>query len=330
MKRCELVYGRSGSGKTTWALALAEAIWKAYGLRTRWYLGDGGYETIEASGLIDDGIVECVQYNLWPYPFETSMRAVQGWWPGDPGKPGSPWQAPPPDLGARYGLFVFEGVSVMCDYMQGDRPGGLRERNARGEKIKEAGISFGDGSSKFGTNSAANYGTVQEHITTRIEESRALPGWVQWTAHETLAEDKKSLGKRGPDGSYSGPTISAGVEYGPDVIGQAMTPVIGASFGNTIHLHPAIATVRKEAIDPVTKKPVEAVEITYRAYTRRHLDPHMSSTVKYFANNRMPPAFSDLMPEYIQPVDPLKFYEILAEGKRLAREARAKVATPSR
>lgn len=320
--RCDLVYGKSGSGKTSWALAIAEYIYKETGKKTRWYLGDGGFETIEASGMIEDGIVEVVQYNTYPHPFETSMRIVQGFWPKD-GKQGAPLIAPPPDLGARYGMFVFEGLSVMCDYMMGDKEGGLRARNAKGEKIKEAGTAFTDGTTAFATNSAANFGTVQEHIITRIEESRALPGWIQWTAHEILAEDKKKLGKRDDPNA---PVVSAGVEYGPDVIGQAMTPTIGASFGNTIHLHPAREMrVRKEA-DPVTKLPVKEVVIAYRAYTRRHLDPHLQSTgVTYFANCRMPPAFADLMPEFFSPPDPLAFYRKLAEGKAKAREARSKV-----
>lgn len=320
--RCELIYGKSGSGKTTWWLALAEAIYRTHGLRTRCYLGDGGFETIDASGLIEDGIVEVFQYNKQAFPFETTMRCVQGWWPGRDGK----LVPPNADLGRRYGLFVFEGLSVMSDYLMGDKDGGMRARNARGEKIKEAAQSFSDGESRFGTNSSANYGTVQEQMITRIEESRALPGWVQWTAHEVLAEDKKTLGKRDDPNAK---VIVAGVEYGPDIVGNALTAGIGAMFGNTIHLHQVRSLIRRPEPDPVTKLPVEDVQIRYRAYTRRHLDPLLKSAgVTYFANNRMPPQFAEDMVEFLDPPNPIEFYRILAEGKRKARELRA-ASTPT-
>lgn len=318
LKQHDLVYGSSGSGKTTWGLILAEAIWKTHKLKTRWYLGDGGRGTIEASGMIEDGIVEVVEYINYPYPFETSMKIVQGWWPKG-GEQGEILLAPPPNLGEQYGFFVFEGLTVLAGYMMGDVDGGLRNRNAKGERIKEAGIQFTDGTTQFATNSAANYGTAQEHILTRIEESRRLPGWVQWTAHETLAEQKRKLGPR----EGTGPTISAGIEYGPAIAGQALTPFIGASFSNTIHLHPVRKTIRRKEPDPDTKLPVDDVQMVTRAYTRRHLDPHLKSTgITYFANTRMPPGLGDMMPEYIEGINPLKYYELQASARQKAREAR--------
>ena len=300
--RTEMVYGRSGSGKTTWWLRLAEEFFVRHGKRTRLYIGDGGAETVESSGFVDEGIVEMLQFNLRDNPIETSQRVCEGWWPNtsDLKDPKAPLQPPKyADLDGKFGLFVFEGLSVMADFMMGDKPGGLAEQASRGNKIgMDSPYVVVDGTTKFGGNPPTHFGFAQRRILDCIERTRALPGWVYWTAHERKAEDNETGEK----------------EFGPDIAGKALTTKIGASFGNSIHLHPAAKKVKVK--DKVTGKEVEHLEVEYRAYTRKHYDPEGNTFVRYFANNRMPRGFEKDMPEYLAPPDPIAFYSILEEAKR--------------
>lgn len=305
--RCELVYGKSGSGKTTWWMRLAEHIYHTKGLKTRLYLGDGGLETVSAAGLIEAGIVEVMEYNLWDNPFETCQRIAEGAWPEDTLNPKSKWKIEKPtELYKRYGMMVYEGLSVMADYLMGDMPGGLAHRMAHGQSLNnDESFRFDDGSVKVGGNARTHYSTAQRRIEHYIRVSKGFPGWVQWTAHERQAQD----------------TDTKVIEFGPDVAGKALTTKIGASFGNTIHLHPV--TTKKKVRDTVTGQDVETQTITYRAYTRKHYDPDKTTFAPYYANNRMAYTQTASMPEYFEPPDPLKFYQTLADGERKHREQMA-------
>lgn len=300
--RLELTYGKSQAGKTTWYLQLAEHFYTTRGLRTRVYLGDGGGETIANSGLIEEGAVEVFQFNNRDNPFSTLQLCCEAYWPEDISNPQSKL-IQTKDL-SPYGMFVYEGLSVGSDYMMGDKPGGLSYRAAKGEKIgQDTPYVVSEEGLKFGGNPPSHFGFVQRRIVDLIERTRGLQvPFVQWTAHERKAEDSE---------------YQKGVfEFGPDVCGQALTTKIGAYFGNTIHLHQV--TTKKKKKDAFTQKEVEILVVERRAYTRRHCDPDAQTSIKYYANNRMPMEFADEMPEYMTPPNPLKFYAILenAKGKK--------------
>jgi len=304
----DLVYGVSGSGKTSWWIRMAEFLWRTKGLKSRWYLGDGGGETIFASGA--DEFIEVMPYNLWDHPLSTTQRICEGYWPADPAVPNSPLFPTPLEHWAELGLVVYEGLTAAADYIMGDREGGLAARMAKGEAINnDASFRMKDGDLLFGGNSRTHYGFAQRRILDLIERTRALPVHVGWTAHERKVEDE----------DYKELWI------GPDIAGKALTTKIGASFGNTIHLHKVKAKVVTKEIDAATKKPVEQVQLVHRAYTRAHYDPEQTHFVRYFANTRIPRLVAerrpDLMPEFIAEADPVTYYTKLqdatAEHKRL-------------
>lgn len=304
--RIELVYGKSGSGKTTWWLRLAEHFWITYKLKTRLYIGDGGLETVLNTGMIDEGIVEYMDYTIRDNPLNVTQKVCKGYWAADPQDAQSPLIAQSPSELEQIGMFVFEGLSVMSDYIMGNKEGGLAYRAGKGEKIgTDPVIAIKDGDITFGGPSWGHYGFAQSRMMNLIESTKGLPRWKQWTAHVCRYEDKKTNE----------------IGFGPDIAGQALTPFIGAAFGNTIHLHPAHKNVKSK--DPLTSKEVEQRQVHYRCYTREHYDPDGLTFVKYFANNRMPPEFSTDMPEFLDP-DPLKFYEILANATKKAKDARHK------
>lgn len=294
------MYGRSGVGKTTWWLNIAAHIFQTTGKRTRCYSGDGGSATVEYSGLIEDGVVELFQFTTRPNPFETTSFSCQGKWPTDPLDPNSPWQPLSPDAGETYGLFVYEGLSVMSSYfMSAGVVGGLAYRHANGGAGKfaqDTNVSFQDGSVKVGGNPMADYGIAQSQLLARIEETRKLPGMVYWTAHQKDAEDLETKERI----------------VGPDCGGKALTSKIGASFGNTIHIDTASKKLKKK--DPTTLKEVDVVELERRAYTREHYDPDQANYIKYYANNRC--ATPSLMPDFLTPPNPVEFYRLLKAGRR--------------
>lgn len=288
----DLVYGISSSGKTTWWLQVAAHHWIMTGKKTRWYLGDGGGATIDVSGMNE--FIEVMPYNLWDHPLEVTQKICEGWWPQDPQEPNSKLLPPSADEFDAYGLFVYEGLSVMADYIMGDRVGGLANRMAKGEAINND-LSFRvqDGDLKFGGNARTHYGFTQRRMLDLIERTRALPVHVGWTAHERKVEDDDNRE----------------VWIGPDVAGKMLTTKIGASFGNTIHLMPVKGSIK--VVDPVTKKPVESIVMQRRGYTRTHYDPSGQHYVQYYANTRLPVGAE--LPEYYVDPDPIKYYEQIRE-----------------
>jgi len=294
----DLVYGISSSGKTSWWIRVAIHLHETTGKKTRWYLGDGGGTTIDVSQV--DDFVEVMHYNLWDHPLEVTQKIAEGWWPQDVEEPNSKLLPPTADELAHYGLFVYEGMSVMADYIMGDREGGLANRMARGEMLNnDASFRLTDGALKFGGNARTHYAFTQRRILDCIERTRALPVHVGWTAHERKVDDEDTRE----------------VWIGPDVAGKVLTTKIGASFGNTIHLLPVRHTVKQT--DPVTKKPVDQVVMQRRAYTRSHYDPSGSHFVQYFANTRLPVGVgAGSFPEYLVDPDPVDYYKRLRESAK--------------
>jgi hypothetical protein len=291
-------------------MGIAKWMFKNKGLRTRLYSADGGIETVEAEGLIEDGIVEA-----WQISAEQGKslyicdHACDGWWPKDPKRALNEKDnlLLKPDLAAyaaKFGLTVYEGLTFMSDWMLED----LGNRAAKGEKIgQDSPMIVVDGDRKFGGNPPAHFGFVQRRMEANIEKSRQLPGWVQWTAHERKAEDRE-LGPKE-------------TEFGPDVCGSALTTKVGAHFGNTIHLHPVKKLVKVK--DTVTGLDTQVEQVHYRAYTRKHYDPMQRHYITYYANNRMPVSFRDDMPEFLEPPDPVLFYTILETARTKQRAAMA-------
>jgi hypothetical protein len=306
--KTELVYGRSRSGKTSFLLKLARYIYLKTGKSTRWYLGDGGGETITTTGWADPGgFIELYPYVIRNNPMETSQLICEGCFPEDVFAVKTRLLPPTPEDLTNIGLWVFEGLTAMSDYMMGEREGGLANRMARGEIFnKDESFRFKDGDIQFGGNSRTHYGFVQRKILDLIGRTTRLPGIKYWTAHELKVDDN----------DYQEAL------YGPDVVGVKLTSRIGASFGNTIHMH--VAHIEKEVVDPLTTKKVKKLVEEFRAYTKVHFDPDGQTRAKYYANNRMDARvvekYPDLMPEFLVPANPVKFYSLMDEARRKETE----------
>lgn len=301
--RVELVYGRSGVGKTTWWINLARALHARTGLKTRCYIGDGGAETIYASGLVDEGIIEVFQYNVRDQPSSTARACARGAWPQDKAKPeGVLVREMPEVLAKTYGLFVFEGLTAMAAYIMSSKPGGFRDLAAKGIKIgQDTPYLVDNGGEKFAGNPMSHFGVVQGMMQDLIEETRILPGIVVWTAHQREAEDFETKE----------------ILIGPEVSGKALTSKIGAAFGNSLHLDKVSKKVNSK--DTTSGRDVAHEVKEFRAYTTEHYDPDGISMKKYYANNRC--ATPGVVPEFLvwSPAKPesgpVEFYALLEKGK---------------
>lgn len=312
-----LVYGKTGTGKTTWWGELAAHIFRTTGQTTRLYAGDNT-ATVENSGLIDDGIVEVFPFMNRNFPLTVTKKITQGEWPKDlatPAKDASdlvPFAKSPG--GEKVGLVVFEGISVMAEYIMGSQEGGLADRAAKGEDLgPAAAIRIIEGQERFGSNGMGHYGLAQRRIIDMLRTSQALThsAMVVWTAHERAAEDKD-------DGNEK--------IIGPDAAGKAITAKVGLWFDHVVHLTTATRKVRGK--DPATGKDVDSYVIERRAYNRDHADPDGTVFVRYLANVRCPlVGGKNPMPEFITPPSPLKMFGILAEAKAAIRKQREAAVT---
>jgi hypothetical protein len=256
----------------------------------------------------DDPFIEIWEYPLWKHPFETTDKMMAGGWPDDPLDPSSKVRVPLEyaSIKSTYGLFVYEGLTVMADYMMGDIEGGLAQRMAKGENLnKDDSFRITDGELKLGGNARTHYGFVQRRIPTMLKNNARVPVYKLWTAHEQRAEDE----------------LSKEVVVGPDIVGKALTPKIMGSFGHTIHLAKAAKRVKKK--DPQTGKEVEEIVLERRAYTESHYDPNGAHFAKCLANARIPEGSpSGMVPLYYAPPDPLRFLGDIEKAQKAANAAK--------
>lgn len=325
-------YGDTSSGKSQAIERLAGHIWEHSGKKTRVYYGDGGVATYNSRGLVDDGVIQVMDFSAMDYPDTVIKLLSEGWWFKDPTNPKSKLVAPPANLFDEFGMQVYEGGTVMGHWMLSDVPGGMAWHAAKqtgfgGIKDEGGNLSWKDdfkNAEKLtddyllqGFNAPKHYMIIQKKLLGAIRRSKAFPGMTFWTFHPTNAPDKTAGGESGEYGKITGKKI-----IGPEVGGSALSSLIGREFGNLLHFDMAI-TMKKQEKDDTTGKLVKEIEREYRLYTRRHFDPNQDVYVEYVAGTRSS-AVADFYVSKTPGDSLLQFYEALAQGQRAAKEARTK------
>lgn len=317
--RFDLYYGEPGTAKSRSVIELIKRFCEKNPEKiARVYIGDGSRGMYEESGLVDKGKIKIFEFALRDEPFSTCQQMCEGFWPSDENNPWSKLRKLTPAEVAETGLWVFEGASVMGQYMMGDKPGGLAYRSGQGNETigQDTPIRFVDKESGmiFGGNPGAHYNVAQRHLHSDILRTKAFPGWVIWTAHERMDD-----GERGGSFSKSGGNEKTKLGeklIGPELVGKALTSNISRDFGNTLHF--TIAGKKKQdGIDPITGKTNYIETQEYRVYTRDHYDPDGIVGLKYRAINRsMNP---DMIKDYYVGEKPgealLQFYSDLEKSK---------------
>jgi len=214
-----LVYGVSGSGKTTQVQELALWVENKTGKKTRLVSASGGGWT-SILPAVEAGLVIPTYIRGRSFPVETLNKMTQGWWPEDPNDPTS--RLIPPEKQPDWndiGGYAFDSMTECCEWMMSY----LTNAEAAGDfKISSQPMKFKDGDTFFGSPSMAHYGNIQTRISDFVTNSKGLRGmYVLWTALELKATDDNT---RLP-------------LYGPDVSGRAKTAIAPAWFDNTLHLY---------------------------------------------------------------------------------------------
>lgn len=320
--RMECYYGPPGSGKSDAVATIIEQLHHETGKKARVLIGDGSFATYADAGLIDAGVVEAMDYTIRDWPISTLEQLAEGYWPEDVLDPNSKLVAPTKAILDNICLTSIEGISMAGAYIMGDKKGGLAYRSGRGEKIGQdspiqitdadldpAGRALkGSGSGRtYGGNPISHFNVGQMRLTSIIERSKMLPGWVIWTAHEKVAEVK-----------LTGEKI-----IGPEGVGNAATPTLPRLFNNTLHFVTAEKVIKRE--DEHTGQQIQMLDTTYRIYVRNHFRPEGKMFVKYLATCRV--THPEMMPKdgYFESSIPgesiLKFYDVVAQSRAKALAA---------
>lgn len=222
----------------------------------------GGLDTIKH--LIDGGLIDVWDVGDRPYAAETIHYATQGYLPDANGK----LQPPSAKTFEEYGGFAFEGGTSFGEFMMEEvtELGALNQIQG----AEKAPQQFASGQTRMAGAGMAYYGIVQGRLRRAMNASQKLPVHVLWTCRESVATDDEM--------------VSGYKEiYGPQLIGQALTPHAPAWFGQTIHL------------DAVRDK---AGAVVRKAFFKTHF--YEGQKTPYIANPRLPVEVVDKMPDSIE------------------------------
>jgi hypothetical protein len=309
--KADLVYGESGTGKTSligsYARYIYEVTARKYGtgMRTRLITMDGGgWDPINPE--IEAGIIEVLPLINNTHILTTMDALSQGFWP-DLSKVAleggylapealpklTEWQRPANmDFKAiGVGAYAIEGLTSFSYAIKRQLE---KKGPPMGEKASyaytEATADGTPGSKYFGSN-RAYYGFIQGRALDILPKFASLPvERVLWTALESIGEE-------------DGQTI-----IGPKTAGKAITADVPAFVGQCLHLESYVKEkVKVQEVE--VKVPTIKQEIRgHRMYFRAHPDPVTGRLHKCKA--RIPPAkLPELMEEY-----PGGFVELTPEG----------------
>jgi hypothetical protein len=326
-------YGDSMSGKSQAIERLIRYLIKTTGKKARIYIGDGGAETYNSHGLVDDGMIEIMDFSGRSHPMTLLKLMVDHYFLKDPKDPTSKLVPPPDDFFDIYGLVVYEGGAVIGNWLLSDVPGGLawhssKETGFGGVKddndelhyddVSDEVKGYGEDYTAQGVNSPKHFYIAQRKLLSAIRASKKFPGHTIWTTHPVEAPDKTEGGASDKYGKVTGKKI-----IGPDYAGKAMASLIGKEFGATLHFDTVTLTEKEK--DETSKKQITTLEREYRIYTRRHYDPNNVVMVEYLAGNRC--AVPSMMPDHITSKEPgdaiLQFYQIMSNARKAAKEQKA-------
>lgn len=297
-----LMYGGTGSGKSTSIGEIAKAVFRASGgkikdgrvlggLRTRLYASDNG-GTDSLQHLIDVGMIEVVDVRLLPHPFLWALEAGKGNLPNVTGedKQGvaiGRWEK---SDNSQIGVFAFDSFTSIAERMFSD----LSAKAGMGISIGgEGAYNFVEGSDAWGkitigSSNRMHYNVVHQRIALMCDYLSALAQREGALVLATCTED------RGESETTRASLI------GPKTIGKALTAELPRLFGLTLRL-----TLEPT---PANKEP------KHTCYLVSHPDKAAGNTMA-LANRRLSmikpgDALFNELPAFIEPADVVKAIKI--------------------
>jgi hypothetical protein len=220
-----ILYGPTGSRKTSQIREFAKYIYEKTGKKTRLVSLDGGGWG-PCQDLINVGVIEPWRLVEEENPKVALTKASMGGWPDrlqNGLRTSSTMTIPRREARAAalkdVGAYAVEGFYSIAQAI-------IRDVVKKGQKISEDIVSKFEeqteyGSEQYGAPARAHYGFVQNYILDMIRNFSSLPvERILYTSLEGKGEDK----------------LTKALQYGPAVAGQALTASIPQFVGDCIHL----------------------------------------------------------------------------------------------
>lgn len=297
--KADLIYGASGTRKTSNIGLAAMYIRQLNGKRTRLITCDpGGYDVLLP--LVELGIIEpWVISTTWPNTIDTLDLACQGSWPVDVTDPSKGLTRPDPKIWEQIGLVAFEGLTSIGDTIHRR----LRDNKARlsqDPSYTYIDADFGKQTSLLSTGHAGSnmsyFGFIQDKLYELVCKSHLLPcDKVLWTALEGKGEEE---GTRIP-------------VFGPSIAGKKAIGKAPQWFGNCLHIE---MVVTEKGEDSITKQ--IQLETKPIMFLRPHAD--RLSRIPFPAKTRdtFIPGYGDKVPETMDPPDIAKVWAMQEELRK--------------
>lgn len=251
-----LLYGNSGTFKTTQMGFAAKWIYEKYGKITRMITA----ETFEAvMPYRDAGIIDLISLRSSKTVLSDLRKFRRGDWPKIDPKTGNlgwaPWTAKDTES---IGAYIIEGTTSISDAL-------MAELRARQQKIGQDAVTpFEMEGEKFSNNSMGHYGFVQSEVHDFIVHIGGIPvERVFITGHEAKAEDEDT---KSPI-------------RGPALAGKAKTDKVPSWVGECLHA--------ESYNDEKTEKGFKRLETKVRVFFIKHPD-QLFPNITYPAKPRVP------------------------------------------
>lgn len=331
MARSGIIYGDSGSLKSTAAKHFARYIYERTGKRTLLLSMDGGgWGPMEPE--IQAGIILAYKGNM-QVPLPVLRKISQGYWPEDSGETEISKTNLRKIDWSEFGGLIVEGVtSISQALMRHLADNGIKTGEEATSKFSQQVIVDRVVTvESFAGNSKGHYGFVQNTLYSLITNFISLPcEYVLFTGLESRTEEDDRT------------TV-----YGPQVAGKKMTNLIPSYVGDCIHAQCFGVERIVQVPDPAdkTKKIASTViDTIVRMYFNKHPDPNtgimfpakprvapemIPELDKRFPGGYFQPTIYDGFDTYLHTVDELNTsaakdgvarWREAADAKRAARE----------
>jgi len=241
MAKTMLLYGESGTFKSSNLGECADMIYSLTGKRTRLITADSGFEPMREQ--IDRGIIEPWDLTTYPNPLSGIMKASRGFWPvrftdTRVGFADAESGLTTTDDWSDIGLIIVEGFYMLAELLKRDLVNKGRDSGAK---------AFNEDGLHFSSSSLGAYGFVQDTTKEYVGNFKSLPAdWIIFTTHEGKGSDQ----------------VSKRTTFGPAVAGSAVTDKVVGWVEYSFHLE----STMYDAGEGRMKRGV-------RAYFERHPDP---------------------------------------------------------
>jgi hypothetical protein len=260
MARSGILYGASGTFKTTAVAHFARWIARTTGKSTLLFSSDGGgWGPCEEE--IKVGMILPYKCDPNVIPLPVIRKVSQGYWPENPEEPDmAKVNFKRVDWSQVGGLAVEGLTSITQMLMRHFADKNIKTGEEATSKFSQPIVVDGEVRYEaFGMNSKGHYGGVQTQAGSMVTNFTALPcSYVLFTGHEKKYTEDGEL------------------QVGVNVPGKAITPLVPSWFGDCIHAQDYNKEVEHRAPDDKAEGGVrieKTIDVVCRYYFQKHPDP---------------------------------------------------------